>query len=84
MGKEDGGMTDIETINGHQYEVTRDDSGAIVSEVCCDPLPALPPPPIRTAAITLIQALKAGTATALQQQQALALILGLLVNLQSV
>jgi hypothetical protein len=76
--------SDIETINGHQYTITRDDQGNTVSQVGCDPAPALFIPPIRTAALALIAQLKAGSATAQQQQQALALILGLLLNLSSV
>ncbi len=74
-------MTDIETINGHQYTVTRDDQGNILSMVACDPPPATTVPPIIAKVKALIPILKAGTATPLQQQQALAATLALLLNL---
>lgn len=76
--------TDIEVINGHTYLVTRNDAGTVIAEVCQDTPPASAPPPIRAKAQTLITALKAGTATPLQQQQALALCLGLLMNLSDI
>ena len=76
--------TDLETIDGHLYQVTRDDQGNIMSEVGCDPPPSTVPAPIRAKIQTMIGILKTGTATQAQQQMALALILGMLLNLSDV
>ena len=71
-------------INGHTYIQTLDDSGQQISLVGADPPPAVPVRAILGKAATMIPILKAGTATPLQQQQALALILALLINLSDV
>jgi len=72
--------TDTETINGHLYTVTRDAGGNILTMVGADPLPPLAAPPIIAQAQALVAALKAGTATALQQQQAVAIVLAMLLR----
>lgn len=76
--------TTREQIGGSWYLVTRNDAGAIVSEVGNDSPPAIPVRAIIGKAATLIPILKAGNATPLQQQQALALMLALLINLSDI
>ena len=77
-------MTQIVTINGHQYLETLDDQGSVISLVGIDPPPVIPVAAIVTKAKALIPILKAGTATPLQQQQALAILLALLIDLMDI
>jgi YD repeat-containing protein len=71
--------TDTEVINGHTYQMTRDDQGNVVAQVCQDAVSA-PARPLLTKAAALIPPLVAGTATATQQQQALAALLALMLS----
>jgi hypothetical protein len=71
--------TDIETIDGHLYRVTRDDAGAIVSMAIADPLAPVAVRPLHTKAKQLIQAPLPLTAT--QRDRALQIITALLLDL---
>lgn len=67
--------SDIEIINGHTYLVERDDQGNIIAQIGRDAITLARP--LLAKAAALIPPLLTGTATPLQQQQALAALLAL-------
>jgi hypothetical protein len=67
--------TQIETINGRTYRVTRDDDGAILTQAAADTLPA---PPARPAAAQIRALITAPLPlTAVQRDRAIQLLLAL-------
>lgn len=72
--------TSTETLNGHQYLVTRVD-GVITNQIGCDTTATPGPTAVQAAANNLARVLISGSATQQQRDNAQAVILALLIDL---